>query len=126
MASVILPEAAKTARVAISATGVTSISLLEIMGGSFLHEPVVTNLSSQTCRRERARAADDDRVRGLQSESVRSRLRCRRRAVFLDERFHHLDRLHRVGRKGVLVDEGVVLALQELQVHGAPGLAIVG
>src|ERR1700674_4177235 len=68
MASVILPEAAGAARAAISATGVKSISLLEITDGSSLHEG---------------------------SLSMRSRLR---RAVFLDEGLHRLDSLHRVGR----------------------------
>ncbi len=35
------------------------------------------------------------------------------RAVLPDEALHRLDRLHRVGVEGMLVDEGVVCALQQ-------------
>jgi hypothetical protein len=48
-------------------------------------------------------------------------LRLPLRAVFLHERLDHVDGLHGVGGEGVLVDEGVALAFQELQVHDPAG-----
>jgi hypothetical protein len=47
-------------------------------------------------------------------------LRLPLRAVFLDEGLDHLDRLYGIGSEGMLIDEGVALAFQELQVDDPP------
>src|ERR1700752_2717174 len=54
-----------------------------------------------------------------------STLRAALGAVFLDERDHGRDRLHRIRVERMLVDEGVVRAFVELEIHGAAGASIV-